>query len=95
MAIHAAAFGLFIVSVVLFTAFYLNYFVSFLTTQNGGTMLANFEETIALGFMFVCSFISQCLLCVIFWNLATPVEAKEETEAIEDSEAPNIVEIEV
>lgn len=80
--LHALAFGLFLVSVVLL-AVASGYYWSFPTAEK-----AFDDYMLASIFWAVSSFLSQCLLCGIFWNLSRPnpvVDKPFEIEVTEDS----------
>lgn len=69
LVIHSIAFALFLVSTATFAVFYSIYILR--GTQNfEAAMLSNI-------FYYILSFISQCLMCVIFLVLSIPDEEQE------------------
>jgi hypothetical protein len=60
MIIHSVSFGLFLLSISLWAAAYVVYLVQ--GAQGKGSFLLDLMSTV----LQVCSFASQCLLCVIF-----------------------------
>lgn len=91
MFIHATAFGFFIVSVTVYTVIYLIFFASMVTEKKA--MQRMFEMLGAAVFMLLCSFVSQCFLCAIFWRLSTPVNYEEED--LDETSESEYVDVEV
>jgi len=81
LVLHSSAFGLFLISVVIFAFYYTLYVFSL----NSPKYLKRMDHVFAANtFEIVCSFFSQCLLCVIFWLLSTP-DAPKRQENTDDS----------
>ena len=78
MWLHASAFGIFTVSIAAFTVVYANYLFHF-DQDSTGTVC-----NIAFIVMFILSFVSQCLLCAIFWQLGT-VETSRKSDSDKSS----------
>jgi len=64
MCLHASAFSIFAVSVLAFTVIYAKYLLDINNNKEDYKLLV-----ISITIMFILSFFSQCLLCVIFWQL--------------------------
>lgn len=82
LVLHAFAFGLFLVSVILL-AVASGYYWAFPASERA------FHDYMIANIMWISSsFLSQCLLCGIFWNLSRPnpvVDKPFEMEVTEDS----------
>jgi hypothetical protein len=66
--LHSAAFGLYLISIVVYGVFYVIYLTDVQNSAKEEQMLC---ANIAY---FVCSFIAQCLLIAIFWQLGVKEE---------------------
>lgn len=74
---HSTAFALFLVSTAIFAFFYSIYILK-------GEQ--NFEASMLSAIIYyILSFISQCLMCVIFWVLSIPDEEQQSvrTESVQ------------
>ena len=77
MTLHATSFGLYMVSVLLFIYIY----VMSVTTQNTSTK----TYVTFWGITYICSCLSQAVLCMIFWDLG---KKKEPRQARKKQEQP-------
>jgi hypothetical protein len=66
--IHAGAFGLFLVSVMIFTIAWI--FENFYPDSQTVIMYTNVAQLV----LFVFGFISQCCICYVFWQLGEKIE---------------------
>ena len=89
LTLHATAFGLFLVGVIVNVSFLVHYFLNY----NGNERAEN-EYLNANTFLQFCNFISECCLCAIFWQLSNNLDKPQTiTEENTDDEESDIAPI--